>query len=193
MSDTSRNTADVIHRRFFLISVIRGTLDDAVPVDLMPVEFWAVHAGELGLAADRQAAAAAHTSPINHDGVHGHDGPDAIGPCGLGHALHHDVGLIDGSYAAMDDLYADFTVGQLFQGCLYGFRAPLYIGLYDNVEIFHFALLDPCKKIIQRDLLRRGGASHLFFLLTLLHKLAGHAGNRCWSGVRNCTVRADIR
>ena len=38
------------------------------------VKVRAVHAGELGLAAHGQAAAAAHARAVNHNGVHAHHG-----------------------------------------------------------------------------------------------------------------------
>ena len=45
-------------------------------VDLVAVEFGAVDAGEFRLAADGDAAAAAHAGAVHHDGVEGDDGGD---------------------------------------------------------------------------------------------------------------------
>ena len=56
----------------------------------MAVEIRAVNARELGLAADGQTAAAAHAGAVDHDGVHGNDGLDAVGTGGLADELHHD-------------------------------------------------------------------------------------------------------
>ena len=72
-------------------------LDSQIPVYLMAVEVGAVHAGELGLAAHGQAAAAAHTGAVDHDGAHGDGGGYAVGGRGLADELHHDHGA-DGKY-----------------------------------------------------------------------------------------------
>ena len=45
--------------------------DGFVEVHLVAVEIGAVNAGELGLAANGQTAAAAHTGTVHHDGAHG--------------------------------------------------------------------------------------------------------------------------
>ena len=40
-----------------------------VPIHLVPIEFGAINAHELGFASDGDAASAAHASAVNHDGV----------------------------------------------------------------------------------------------------------------------------
>ena len=49
---------------------MRAALHGLVEIDQMAVEVRAVHAGELRLAADGQAAAAAHARAVDHDRVH---------------------------------------------------------------------------------------------------------------------------
>lgn len=67
-------------------------LDHLVEIDLMAIEFGAVDADELGLAADGDAATAAHTGAIDHDGIEGDDGFDVVGLGGIGAELHHEWG-----------------------------------------------------------------------------------------------------
>ncbi len=67
-------------------------LHHQVEVDLVGVELGAVDADELALAADRDAATAAHPGAVDHDRVERHDGRDLVL---LGHQrdeLHHDRG-----------------------------------------------------------------------------------------------------
>ena len=54
-----------------------------VKIHQVAVKVGAVHAGKLQLAAHGQAAAAAHTGAVHHDGVHGHNGLDVVGFGGL--------------------------------------------------------------------------------------------------------------
>ena len=61
-----------------------------VEIHEVAVEVGAIHAGELGLAAHGQAAAAAHAGAVDHDGVHGDDALEAVLLAGLDHKLHHD-------------------------------------------------------------------------------------------------------
>ena len=56
----------------------------------MTVEVRTVYTSELGLAANCQTAAAAHTRAVNHDGVHGNDGLDAVWLSRLADELHHN-------------------------------------------------------------------------------------------------------
>ena len=58
----------------------------------MPVEIGAVDAGEPGLAAHRQAAAAAHARAVDHDRVHAHDRLDIVLLGEEGNEFHHDDG-----------------------------------------------------------------------------------------------------
>ena len=70
--------------------VHRAAVHSLVKIDLKAVKVGAVHAGKLGLAADRQAAAAAHAGAIDHDGVHRHNGLDIVGLGRLDDEFHHD-------------------------------------------------------------------------------------------------------
>ena len=74
------------------IKIHLAALEALVPVDLVAVEVGAVDAGELRLAADSEAAAAAHACAVNHDGAHRDGGGDTIRLGGLGDKLHHDGG-----------------------------------------------------------------------------------------------------
>ena len=58
----------------------------------MGVKVRAVHAGELGLSAYDDAAAAAHTGAVHHDGVERDDGLDAVGAGDVGQEFHHNIG-----------------------------------------------------------------------------------------------------
>ena len=57
----------------------------------MGIEVRAVNTGELCLPADNDTAATAHPGAVNHDGVEGDDGFDAVGAGDLCEELHHDV------------------------------------------------------------------------------------------------------
>ena len=61
-----------------------------VEINQMAVEVRTVDTGELGFAADRDAAAAAHAGAVDHDRVHADDGldPELLGQ--LADKLHHD-------------------------------------------------------------------------------------------------------
>ena len=58
----------------------------------MRVELRPVHAGKLPLAADRQAAAAAHARAVYHYRVQARRRPYAVGPRRLRNVFHHDDG-----------------------------------------------------------------------------------------------------
>ena len=58
----------------------------------MSIEVRAVHAGEFRFPAHDQAAAAAHARAVDHDGVHGNDGADAVGPREVGGGATYDLG-----------------------------------------------------------------------------------------------------
>ena len=58
----------------------------------MAIEFGTVYAGKLHLAADAETTAAAHACTIDHDGVHGNNGLDAVFFGELAYKLHHDEG-----------------------------------------------------------------------------------------------------
>ena len=74
-----------------LVELVVGRLaaGELVEVDVVGVELGTVDAGELGLAADRHAAAAAHAGAVDHEGVQGDGRGDPIGTREIGHGLHH--------------------------------------------------------------------------------------------------------
>ena len=90
------------------VEVHLAALETLVPVDLVTIKVRAVDAGELGLAADGEAAAAAHAGAVDHDRAHGNGGGDAVRLGGLGDELHHH-GRADGEdlvilVAVLDEL-----------------------------------------------------------------------------------------
>ena len=89
MSYTSGDSADMLLGLFLFPGVEGVAGDQLVPVHLVTVEVGAVNAGELGLAAHSDAAAAAHAGGIDHDGAQRADGLDAVGLGGEGGKLHH--------------------------------------------------------------------------------------------------------
>ena len=74
----------------------------------------------------------------------------------------------------MDHADADFFVGKLFEACLDCLGRALHIGLDDQVQLLHLALLHLGKEVIERDLACTLCSSVLFRLLSLLHKLTRH-------------------
>ena len=74
----------------FELGVASATAHSLVKVNLKTVKVGAIDAGELGLAANGQTAAAAHAGAIDHDGVHGNNGLHAEGLGGSNDKLHHD-------------------------------------------------------------------------------------------------------
>ena len=81
---------EAVQRFLFLGLESTHTLEHVVPVDFVTVEFWAINADELRLAADRHAAATAHAGSVHHDAVEAHHGLHAVGLGGEGAELHHD-------------------------------------------------------------------------------------------------------
>ena len=83
-----------------LVELVVGGLapGELVEVDQVAVELGAVDAGELGLAADGDAAAAAHAGAVDHDRVQRDDGLDAVLAREVGDGLHHGYGAdgVDG-------------------------------------------------------------------------------------------------
>jgi hypothetical protein len=75
--------------RGFLVAVGGQTVHQLGEVDQVAVELGAVDAGELGLVADRHAAAAAHAGAVDHDRVERDDGLDAVRAGHLGDGAHH--------------------------------------------------------------------------------------------------------
>ena len=97
--------AHVVHRRAFLGLEGAHALEHEIPVDLMGVEFGTVDADELRLAADGDAAAAAHARSVDHDRVEGGDRLHAERLRRERAELHHDGrtdgdDLVDGSGCA---------------------------------------------------------------------------------------------
>ena len=82
----------------------------------------------------------------------------------IGRTCQRYVGLIDGTYAAVDTFYYYFFIGQLHQGLLYCFYATLYISLDDQVQFLQITLLDLTEQIIQRHS-ALGLFQHLFLIL----------------------------
>ena len=70
--------------------VHRAAVHSLVKIDLKAVKIGTVHAGKLGLPAHGQAAAAAHTGAVDHDGVHRHNGLDVVGLRRLDDEFHHN-------------------------------------------------------------------------------------------------------
>ena len=79
------DAADVLVLVGLLVEVEVVALQQAVPVHKVRVELGAVHAGELPLAADGEAAAAAHARAVYHYGVQAGVGLYAVGPGDLCH------------------------------------------------------------------------------------------------------------
>src|SRR5699024_6261319 len=65
----ARDAADVLVLVGLLAEIEVVALQQAVPVHKVRVELRAVHAGELPLPVDGEAAAAAHARAVYHDGV----------------------------------------------------------------------------------------------------------------------------
>src|SRR5574341_217738 len=78
-----------LERGCFLRLVARKARHEIFEVDLVAVEVRPVDARELDLAADLDAAAAAHAGAVDHDRVHAHHGLDAARPRRLGAGFHH--------------------------------------------------------------------------------------------------------
>src|SRR5512136_841903 len=72
-----------------LVAIGGEAVGKAGEIDLMTVEFGAVHAGELHLAAYHDPAAAAHAGAVDHDRVEADDGFDAVRPGQLRDRAHH--------------------------------------------------------------------------------------------------------
>ena len=87
----------------------------------MRVELGAVDAGELALAGDGEAAAAAHARAVYHYGVQAGVGLYAVGAGDLGHVLHH----YDGT-AGQDAVVLDAALNELLE--LVGDEAGLSVG-----------------------------------------------------------------
>src|SRR6185369_15677643 len=73
----------------FEAAVSGQTVGQTGKVDLVAVEFGAVDAGETGLAAYYDPAAAAHAGAVDHDRVEADQGLDAVGAGKFRHCPHH--------------------------------------------------------------------------------------------------------
>ena len=79
-----------------------------------------------------------------------------------------------GADSAVDDLNADFLVGQLFQRSLDCFHGTLYVSLDDQVQGLHLAFLHTAEQIVQSDLLHHHGSGILGSLLALFDQFSCH-------------------
>ena len=77
----------------------------------MAVEVGAIHAGELGLAADGQPTTAAHAGAVDHDGVHRDHGLQAILFGQHAHELHHDDRADGDDFVVLVALFDEFLQG----------------------------------------------------------------------------------
>ena len=105
-----------------LLGGVEGVaLQQAVPVHQVRVKLGAVDAGELALAGDAQAAAAAHARAVYHYGVQAGVGLYAVGAGDLRHVLHHDDGA-----AGQHAVVLDAALNELLE--LVGDEAGLAVG-----------------------------------------------------------------
>ena len=135
-----------LHGRLHLVD---GVIDDPVHAHIH------VHAGGrllgVGVGADIEA----------HD--------DSAGGGG-----QHHVALADGAHGAVDDPDPDLLVGQLLQAGLHGLGRALHVGLDDDVQLLHLALLDGIEQVVERYLVEQLVALFLLLVLALLDQLARH-------------------
>ena len=87
--------------------------------------------------------------------------------CGGG---QQNVAFVDGAHPRVNDPNPDFLVGNLLQGGLHGLGGALYVGLDDQGQLLHFALLHPGKEIVQSNFLGKLRFRVLFGLTALLHR-----------------------
>ena len=100
--------------------------------------------------------------------VEAHD--DGVGGGGKEHVV-----LRNRADTGVNNLDADFLVGDLLQAGLDRLGGALDVGLDDDVEFLHLALLDLGEEILQGDLTLGLVGRGLDLLLALLHQLARHA------------------
>ena len=82
----------------------------------------------------------------------------------VGRTCQRYVGLIDGTYAAVDTFNYYFFVGQLHQGLFYSLDTTLYVSLDDQVQFLQITLLNLAEQIIQGHS-ALGLFQHLFLVL----------------------------
>ena len=104
LASFARLVAEAIQRGLLLAFEALLAQRQLVEVDQVAVEIGAVHAGELHLAADGDAARSAHARAVDHDRIEADDGRDAERAAGLAARLHHRDGA-DGDHFA-DVLFA---------------------------------------------------------------------------------------
>ena len=73
-------------------AIHRGACNGFVKIHEVTVKFGTVHAGKFDLSAHSQAAAAAHTRAVDHDGVHRNNGGDVVFFCQQADEFHHRQG-----------------------------------------------------------------------------------------------------
>ena len=93
---------------------------------------------------------------------------------GAGGRGQQDIAFVDGADARMDDPNPDFLVAQLLQGGLHGLGRALNVGLDDQRQLLHFALLHLGEEVVEGHLLLKLGGGVLLCLTALLHQLPGH-------------------
>ena len=120
------------------VLVHRAADHGLVEVHLVAVELRAVYAGEFRLAAHAQAAAAAHTRAVDHDGVHGHHGGDVVLAGELADELHHDDGA-DGDDPVILGTRVDLLLQQVGDQGLFAVGAV--IGADDEIGGGGFELI----------------------------------------------------
>ena len=124
------DAADVLVLVRLLLEVEVVALKQAVPVDKVGVELGAVHAGELALSADGEAAAAAHAGAVYHDGVQAGVGLETVGTGDFGNILHHDDRAA-GEHAVV--LHAGLEQGLELVGDETGLAVGTVVGAYVEV------------------------------------------------------------
>ena len=113
----------------------------------------------------------------------------------------HDVALVYRTDTGVDDLDADFFVGQLLERGLDRLGAALDVCLDNDVEVLYLALLYLGEEVVERNLLGDAERALLGLLLALLNQLARHAligdGVEDVAGVRHfahtCYLDRDAR
>ena len=156
----------------FSLAVDAVAAHELVIIDLVAVKIRAVDTGELHLAADRDAAAAAHTGSVDHDRVQRNDGLDAERLSRLGDKLHHRD-RADGE----DLVILDTGLKQLLQ--LDGHEAVFAVGAVVGHEVQMVAgLLELVFK--NDDVLVAEADDHIGFDASLFKRLCGR--------IRDCTA-----
>ena len=72
---------------------------------------------------------------------------------GIGCACKHNVALGNSTNCAVDDLYADLIVGELFKRLLDCLNGALNVSLDDDRQLLDLALLDLAEQVVKSNLL----------------------------------------